>query len=248
MKIGLRGGHSKYCIGAVGLRNEYEQMQELYKYVRDILTQYGHTVIDCNSNANTESGELRDGTNKANLNNVDLYLTLHMNSFNSNANGTEAWIYKSGGMAGNIAKKITTNFEKIGFHNRGVKVSTGLHDLKYSKAPAIIFECCFCDSQKDIDIWSPTSWEDLALNICNAIDENIKSTKSTEKFDSKKATTKNVITGLNMRECPFVESKIITSINPNALFHILWTELGWHFVSYYDYTGYVNADYVKVLE
>ncbi|OOM82187.1 hypothetical protein CLPUN_04470 [Clostridium puniceum] len=50
MIIGLRGGHSSNCVGAVGIVKEYEQMQELYKAVSQVLTSYGHTVIDCNSN------------------------------------------------------------------------------------------------------------------------------------------------------------------------------------------------------
>ena len=33
MIIGLRGGHSANCVGAVGIVNEYEQMQEFYKHI-----------------------------------------------------------------------------------------------------------------------------------------------------------------------------------------------------------------------
>jgi len=250
MKIGLRGGHSANCLGAIGLRNEYEQMQDLYRYVKNILEENGHEVIDCNSNSSTQSGELNEGTNKANSNNVDLYLTLHMNASKEHtAFGTETWVYKNHGLAYNIANRLTKNYENLGFFNRGVKVSTGLHDLKYSNSPAIVFETCFCDSKTDIEIWSPLDWETLALNICMAIDDNIKEKEIIEKEKKDiKATTKNVITGLNIRECPSTSSKIITSIKPNGLFHILWTEVGWHFVSYYNYLGYVNADYVKVLE
>lgn len=50
MKIGLRGGHSKKAQGAVGIVNEYEQMQKFYIHVSKLLTEYGHTVVDCNSN------------------------------------------------------------------------------------------------------------------------------------------------------------------------------------------------------
>ena len=47
MKIGLRGGHSKKAQGAVGIVNEYEQMQKFYAHVSKLLTEYGHTVVDC---------------------------------------------------------------------------------------------------------------------------------------------------------------------------------------------------------
>lgn len=62
------------------------------------------------------------------------------------------------------------------------------------------------------------------------------------------ATTKNVISFLNIREEPNVNSKIIKQIPVNGGFHIKWTVPGWHYISYYDTEGYVNADYVKILE
>ncbi|WP_027631914.1 N-acetylmuramoyl-L-alanine amidase [Clostridium hydrogeniformans] len=181
MKIGLRGGHSINCRGAVGLRDEYLQMQDLYKHVRDILVTNGHIVIDCNSNANTVNGELTEGTNKANSNNLELYLTLHMNSYNGNAYGTEAWVYSTSRKSYSVAERLVNNYEKLGFHNRGVKVSTSLHDLRASVAPGIVFETCFCDSEKDINIWSPTPWEKLSRYICNAIDPNIPLEETAEK-------------------------------------------------------------------
>ena len=55
MRIGLRSGHSKNCLGAIGLRNEWESMKSLYPYVEKILEDYGHIVIDCNSDASSHS-------------------------------------------------------------------------------------------------------------------------------------------------------------------------------------------------
>ncbi|WP_051623478.1 N-acetylmuramoyl-L-alanine amidase [Clostridium hydrogeniformans] len=68
-------------------------MQDLYKQVRNILVINGHTVVDCNNSANTANAELTEGSNKANNNNVDLYLTVHMNAYNGSAYETEAWVY-----------------------------------------------------------------------------------------------------------------------------------------------------------
>ena len=74
MKIRLRGGHSANCIGAVGIVNEYEQMQEFFKHISQLLTSYGHIVIDCNSNGVTANSELSEGSTKANNANVDLFI------------------------------------------------------------------------------------------------------------------------------------------------------------------------------
>lgn len=259
MKIGKRGGHSKNCLGSVGLRNEYEQMQILDKYVTDILTKYGHTVIDCNSNAGYMV-ELREGVTKANNANVDFFISLHMNaSTNHEGYGTEAWVYANRGLSGEIATRLVNNYENLGFKNRGVKEDkTRLYELRAAKAPAIIFETCFCDNRGDINIWSPLDWETIARNICNAIDPNIPLLEETEpprqeapvqevKKD-KWATTKNVTSVLNMREEPTVNSKIIKQIPTGAGFWIKWTVPNWHYVRYYDIEGFVSADYVEILE
>lgn len=121
MKIGLRGGHSANCLGAIGLRNEYEQMQTLYKY------------------------------------------------------------------------------------------------------------------------------------ICNAIDPNIPLEKQENEEQKKEqkykfATTKNVTTSLNIRSEANSNSNILASIPRGGRFYIMWTEIGWHYIKFYDIEGYVNSDYVKILE
>lgn len=184
MKIGLRGGHSRNCIGAIGLVNEYEQMQKFYKAVSEMLIKYGYTVIDCNSNGSNASQELSEGVTKANNNNVDLFISLHMNAYNGTANGAETVVYSEKSKAYAIAKRIVNNYALLGFNNRGVKVNRGLYELRNSKAPAIISEICFCDSQKDIDIYNQYSWEQLASCLCNAIDGNIPY-KSSEESNKK---------------------------------------------------------------
>lgn len=172
MKIGLRGGHSKNCIGAVGIVKEYEQMQSFYKYVKEVFEKYGHTVIDCNSNATTPNGELSEGAAKANNNNVDLFISLHMNAFDRSANGTECVISSTSSKSYLYAKNICENFSTLGFKNRGVKTNA-LYEMKYIKAPNIIFELCFCDSPTDIAIYNKYTWTRLAHTLCNAIDRNI---------------------------------------------------------------------------
>ena len=174
MKIGLRGGHSKKAQGAVGIVNEYEQMQKFYNHVSKLLTEYGHTVVNCNSNGITSSAELKEGVTKANNANVDLFISLHMNAFDGKANGTECIVYSESSKSYSYAKRICGNFESLGFKNRGVKINS-LYEMKNIKAPNIIFEICFCDSKVDIDIYNKYSWEQLSYKLCNAIDCNIPS-------------------------------------------------------------------------
>ncbi len=172
MKIGLRAGHSDNCEGAVGIVNEHEQMKKYYAAIKAVFEQYGHTVIDCNSNANNANAELSEGVNKANSNNVDLFISLHMNCYNSQAHGTEVLVSSQNSKAYNYAKRLVNNFAELGFYNRGVKFER-LFEMNHCKAPNIISEICFCDSQGDMDIYNKYSWEQLAYIFCNAIDSNI---------------------------------------------------------------------------
>lgn len=172
MIIGLRGGHSKNCVGAMGIVNEYEQMQEYFKYVRDLLIQYGHTVIDCNSNGPFALTELYEGAAKANYAKVDLFVSLHMNASNGEGNGVEALVSSSSSKALEYAQGLCNNFALLGFRNRGVQFKK-LYEMNHVAAPNIIFELCFCDSSKDMAIYKSCSWQLLAHRFCNAIDPKI---------------------------------------------------------------------------
>mgnify|MGYP001497772428 CR=1 FL=1 len=173
MKIGLRAGHSDNCTGAIGIVDEHQQMKLYYAAVKAVLEKYGHIVIDCNSNGSTANAELSEGATKANNNNVDLFVSLHMNASDGQGHGIEAWVSSTSSKAYNYATNLCTNFSNLGFANRGVKTSTGLYEMNNVKAPNIIFEICFCDSQIDIDIFNKYSWDQLAYSFCNAIDNNI---------------------------------------------------------------------------
>ena len=116
MKIGLRGGHSPNCKGAFGILDEQAEVRKIYNELVPMLTSKGHTVVDCNSNAYTEEQELYDGTSKANANNCDIFISIHMNKFNNVANGTECWLYdQSNGNMNQIAEQICKNFKSRGF-------------------------------------------------------------------------------------------------------------------------------------
>jgi len=195
MKIGLRAGHSDNCIGAIGIIDEHEQMKLYYVEVKSVLEKYGHAVIDCNSNGSTSNAELSEGVNKANNNNVDLFVSLHMNSSNGQGCGTEALVNSTSSKAYSYAANLCDNFGDLGFTNRGVKISTSLYEMNHVAAPNIIFEICFCDSQTDISIYNRYSFEELAYAFCNAIDSNIykKSKSLTDKSVCKLGWNQNFI-------------------------------------------------------
>lgn len=171
MKIGLRAGHSDNCTGAVGIVNEHDEMKKYFSAVSQVLTAYGHIVIDCNSNGATANDELSEGATKANNENVDLFVSLHMNASNGQGHGVEALVSSENSDAYKYALNLCNNFGSL-FTNRGVKFES-LYEMNHIKAPNIIFEICFCDSETDIEIYNNCSWDQLAYRFCNAIDSNI---------------------------------------------------------------------------
>ena len=170
MKIGLRGGHSPNCKGAMGIIDEQEEVRKIYNEMVPMLQAAGHTVINCNSDAATVNGELSEGTNKANANNCDIYVTLHMNASNGNGRGTEVFLYNNTNLMMNqIAGNICNKFAQVGFQNRGVKFNTGYHDLNASGMPAMIVETLFCDNQQDAALYHKIGVKGIAKLIVEGI-------------------------------------------------------------------------------
>lgn len=182
MKIGLRAGHSPNCRGARGIRDEYDVNKGTFDRLKPVLESYGHTVIDCNSTANTQKQELNEGTNKANTNKCDIYISLHCNAFSGQAHGTEVLVYDNNSTkAIVIGQRACGNFNALGFYNRGIKTRGGeLHELRETSMEALIIEMFFCDNQADVNRWSALSWDEVIYSLANAIDPNIPRVKPTE--------------------------------------------------------------------
>ena len=187
MKIGLRGGHSPNCKGAMGILDEQAEVRKIYNALVPMLQVAGHTVVGCNSDANNVNAELSEGTNKANSNNCDIYVTIHMNASGGAGHGTEVWMYNNAnGTMNSIASRICQNFATKGFQNRGVKYSTGLHDLNAAAMPSMIIETLFCDNQHDADLYRGIGVNGIAKLIAGTITgENVSNIVVTKPTQSK---------------------------------------------------------------
>ena len=166
MKIGLRGGHSPNCKGAIGIVDEQVEVRKIYRELKPLLEAQGHTVIDCNSDESSSGADLRKGTNTANNNKCDMFISIHMNAFNGNAHGTEVWLYDH--KLDDKAKTICKNLVALGLTNRGVKYSQGLHDLRATAMPAMIIETLFCDNANDCNVYKNNGANGLAKEIAKA--------------------------------------------------------------------------------
>ncbi|HDK7176487.1 TPA: N-acetylmuramoyl-L-alanine amidase [Clostridium botulinum] len=248
MKIGLRGGHSPNCKGASGYLDEQSCVRELYYKLKSLLEAQGHTVIDCNSNANSVNGELSEGTNKCNANNCDLYIPLHMNASNGQGNGVECWTYSSNSSNANaIGSRICSNLASLGLQNRGVKHSTGLHDTRAVKGQTCLIEVLFCDNKHDCDIWNNTGINKIASLIASAIcNKAINTNSSNSNSTPSKATAVVTASGLNVREKKSTSSKILGILSNGKSVDVYRVEGDWIHIYYPPHGGFISKQYVKL--
>lgn len=152
MKFGIDIGHN--CppdTGAVGIKKEDILTKDVATRLMQKLSAAGHSVINCTPNTAATVGEsLRKRVDKANANLVDIFVSIHFNAFNKTAYGTEVFAISNISKA--IAQSVLNEVVKLGFKNRGVK-NTAFFVIKNTSMPAILVECCFCDSQTDMKLF-----------------------------------------------------------------------------------------------
>lgn len=152
MKFGIDIGHN--CppdTGALGVKKEDDLTKAVGTLLIQKLTAAGHTVVNCTpTKASGVNDSLLQRANKANANNVNIFVSIHFNAFNRKVSGTEVFAISNSSKG--IAQSVLKEIVKLGFNNRGVK-NTPLSVLKNTQMPAILIECCFCDSPTDMDIF-----------------------------------------------------------------------------------------------
>ena len=155
MKFGIDSGHN--CppdTGARGIKFEDNLTLDVGNRVIAKLRALGNEVVVCRpSSANTVRDSLSKRCSTANATKVDIFVSIHFNAFNKQANGTEVFATSDRGRK--IAKPVLDEIIKLGFFNRGVKSGSHLFVLKNTDMPAILIECCFLDSQKDMNLFNP---------------------------------------------------------------------------------------------
>lgn len=231
MKIGIDMGHSLSGAGsgAVGVRKETDMNRLVGKRLITMLQEKGHTVVNCTvDSASSTDNQLIGVVNRANAQNLDLFVSLHLNCHsNPTANGVETYIWNGswGDKESNrsVAKKVNDELaSRIGWYNRGVK-EANYYVLRATKSRAILVELGFCSNKNDMDKWNTE-------NICRAIFKAIvgseysgttstpnNTTSSSEKEDWNNTEIKRyaengkcyVQTTLNFRDKPSTNTGII---------------------------------------
>ncbi len=103
-----------------------------------------------------------------------MHISIHFNSGRNDrtgdgrTGGTEVLLTENVSDKGDIAKRICNQMSKLGFTNRGVKVSSNLYFLNHTKAPALLVEVCFVDDMDDFILYKADRM-DVAEAIVKAV-------------------------------------------------------------------------------
>lgn len=239
MKINVHAGHNYHVPGAGGQFSETAQNRAVCWKVIELLRSEGHTVYDCtDNNALTSNSNLSAIVDKCNSHSVDLDVSIHFNAYNGTAHGTEIWVHTGSTIRG-IAQRILNNIVKLGFYNRGIKETTSLYVIRKTNAPALLIECCFCDSKVDAAIYD-------AEKMAYAIAEGILNKSLAHPSDDQKKQpfrVRVISDNLNVRDGAGTSYKIKDVVHKGDVFTIVDSTQNW--LKLKSGAGWIASKYVK---
>lgn len=184
----VHAGHTPKCQGVSDLLNEVTEDRKVKNKLIELLRANGNTVYDCTDDYSTTQGaNLSTIVSKCNAHNVDLDISIHLNSARNDrvgdgkCGGVEVYGYDDRiyGVAYKIAENIA-NTLGIGFHGSPVKYNKNLYVLRKTRAKAILIECCFVDDRDDVSRWDSTK---CAMAIASALGCKINVSSSNRPLD-----------------------------------------------------------------
>lgn len=172
MKWYLDFGHGGKDYGALGSKNTKESnaVLQIGMMIKNNLEKANEKVITTRESDTYYSLDYR--SNKANNENCDYFVSLHMNSStNKSAKGCEVWVYSENSKVYTLSKSICSNLsDKINTPNRGVKISKEFSVLRKTKMPALLIEVDFI-SNKDVE--TSLSSNQYIKDIANSISSSL---------------------------------------------------------------------------
>ena len=169
--IGIDIGHNLRCdVGAVGIRREDELNLLVGRALISKFKGVGIKVIEClPSLASSHRDSLSKRCRAANYGKVDVFISIHHNAC-PGGYGSECLCIKGGqqnALSERLSKVILEEVCRLGFRNRGVKDRRDLYVINNTTMPAIIVECAFVDSARDMKGYdSEKVAEAIFMGVC----------------------------------------------------------------------------------
>lgn len=172
MKWYLDFGHGGKDSGALGSNNtkESDSVLKIGMLVKKNLEEAFEKVITTREDDKYYSLDYR--STKANNENCDYFVSLHMNSStNKSAKGCEVWVYDEKSKLYTLSKNICSNLSKtINTPNRGVKISKDFSVLRKTKIPALLIEIDFISNNGvEASLSSSKYIKDIADSISSTL-------------------------------------------------------------------------------
>lgn len=147
-KVFLSAGHGGSDPGAVGngLREKDINLQIMLACQAE-LVRHGVTVI-C-SRTTDANDPVQQEVNEANASGADIAVSFHTNA--GGGDGSESFYYKGSSKGKKLAELCEKHVKAIGQNSRGVKTNN-LMFTRATKMTAVLCECAFIDTAKDIAI------------------------------------------------------------------------------------------------
>ena len=176
--VTIHTGHNprgKIACGASDYIDESTEARIIVKKVKVLLKKNGIKVYDCTINNGTNQRDvLKKICKKCNSKKRDVDISIHFNSAahqpkkDDKTTGTEVLVKSMAGVRGDLAGRICTRLAKLGFRNRGVKVTDNLYVLNQTSKPALLVEVCFVSDPDDASLYKNHK-DDVAKAIVKAI-------------------------------------------------------------------------------
>lgn len=163
------GGSDPGAIGPTGIKEKDVTLPVSVEVGRH-LKRLGQEVIY--SRTSDIYVALQQRTDLANAQKVDYLISVHCNSLNAAAHGTETWCFASGKPGESLAKGIQAELIKAnGLTDRGVKYcGSGLHMIRESHMPAALTEMAFISNPTEEKLLKdPANQKKYALDIAKGI-------------------------------------------------------------------------------
>lgn len=197
-----RGATSKYI-------DEETIIDNVGGLVINKLKELGHTVIEVRpTSATSVSNSLVQRVQKANSNNVDLYVSIHSNA--GGGKGTEVYTYQ--GKEVTQARNVLNNLCSLGFNNRGIKGSN-LYVTHYTKMTAMLIEVCFIDTQSDVELYKSIGNNKIA----DAIVRGLVGTTTTISNISRPVEQKATTTSYKAYDIAILQQELNSQCNANLV-------------------------------
>lgn len=229
--IAIDPGHRGGDPGAVGYVKEADVAYQIGKYTQAAL----EDRYICETYITSGSDTTKQRAAKANKRGAVLFLSIHLNAFKpEKADGWEGLVYSAAN------KELGQIFEKhvkaIGQNSRGVKYRPELNVLKYTDMDAILNECAFVDTKKDIRDWDePHEWKMMGEALAEAAAEYRNLQKKTK---YKTGVYKILTSTLNVRSGPGTEYKKVKQVKKGEAYTI--TEISGNWGKLKSGAGWIN--------